>query len=430
MSEVLGKISFSDVPDVNGVNVLLNAGNTPSILADILANRPAAGTVGRLFIDTTNNTMSRDTGSSWINIGGSASLPLNSVQFNNSGSFGGSSSFTWNTTTNSLQINNGTNGRQLALGALTDPATAFLYTEVPVVDINIEASRTYFNRGTAAQSSWIINAYNGVTPYIRLIDGDDDPPYIQFDTVGTGSFSLPQFRNQFGAKGGEGTATNGFSWKTNDTEIASLDSGSFIPPRGTTAQRPSSPTAGAIRHNTDASLNEVFQAPAWVQHTGTIAKSVTTSTITATAGGTVFSGTILGGTLGTNKIVRIKAAGTMTLSNRSWNPTFIYGGTTMWSDTAASVSGTAGWCIELILAPNNGSATAQNLMGTLHVGGVGATNTGNTGDASTDEILSVAIIHGTAAVNSALNQTFSFTTGTFSGTITNFQMYYYTMELL
>lgn len=69
MSEVLGKIQFLDTPEVNNVPVLLNAGNTPSVSADILANRPAPGVAGRLFVDTTNNLLQRDTGSAWVNIG-------------------------------------------------------------------------------------------------------------------------------------------------------------------------------------------------------------------------------------------------------------------------------------------------------------------------------------------------------------------------
>lgn len=69
MSEVLGKIQFLDTPEVNNVPVLLNAGNTPSVSADILANRPAPGVPGRLFVDTTNNVLQRDTGSAWVNIG-------------------------------------------------------------------------------------------------------------------------------------------------------------------------------------------------------------------------------------------------------------------------------------------------------------------------------------------------------------------------
>lgn len=65
MAEVLGKISFLETPDVNGLNVLLNGGGVTSFTADITANFPTAGTVGRIFLDTTVNRFYRDNGTSW-----------------------------------------------------------------------------------------------------------------------------------------------------------------------------------------------------------------------------------------------------------------------------------------------------------------------------------------------------------------------------
>lgn len=71
-TEVLGNLSFLETPTVNGASVLLNAGGVPSILSDITANRPLAGTAGRLFVDTTTNLLQRDTGSAWVNVGSSS----------------------------------------------------------------------------------------------------------------------------------------------------------------------------------------------------------------------------------------------------------------------------------------------------------------------------------------------------------------------
>lgn len=78
MTEVLGKISFLETPDVNGTNVLLNAGGVPEILSGITAARPAAGTgeIGRLFLDTTTNTFYRDNGASWDALGGGGSSSI------------------------------------------------------------------------------------------------------------------------------------------------------------------------------------------------------------------------------------------------------------------------------------------------------------------------------------------------------------------
>jgi len=49
---------------------VLNQFGSPSLNSNTLVNRPAFGQVGRLFVDTTNNVIYRDTGTSWALIGG------------------------------------------------------------------------------------------------------------------------------------------------------------------------------------------------------------------------------------------------------------------------------------------------------------------------------------------------------------------------
>lgn len=55
-------------PTIGGLGGIVNGGSTPSILADTFANRPAFGTAGRLFIDTTNAVVYRDTGAAWVQL--------------------------------------------------------------------------------------------------------------------------------------------------------------------------------------------------------------------------------------------------------------------------------------------------------------------------------------------------------------------------
>jgi hypothetical protein len=43
--------------------------------------------------------------------------------------------------------------------------------------------RTYFDRGSPGINGWITYDYDGNTPNLRLIDEDDDPPYIAFRTM-------------------------------------------------------------------------------------------------------------------------------------------------------------------------------------------------------------------------------------------------------
>jgi hypothetical protein len=85
-TEVLGNLSFLDTPTVNGLGVMLNAGGTPSILSDTTANRPAAGTVGRLFVDTTTKVMYRDNGATWDSVGSAGTYTGTANQIGISGS--------------------------------------------------------------------------------------------------------------------------------------------------------------------------------------------------------------------------------------------------------------------------------------------------------------------------------------------------------
>jgi hypothetical protein len=84
-NEVLGSSTFLVTPTVNGTDVLLNAGGVPAILSDITANRPAAGSTGRLFLDTTLNAFYRDNGATWDAIVAAASVSGTTNQINVAG---------------------------------------------------------------------------------------------------------------------------------------------------------------------------------------------------------------------------------------------------------------------------------------------------------------------------------------------------------
>lgn len=66
ITTVLGSYSFTDTPDVNGSNVMIDAGGVPSIQSGTLALIPAAGNVGALYITTDTNVIYRDTGTTWV----------------------------------------------------------------------------------------------------------------------------------------------------------------------------------------------------------------------------------------------------------------------------------------------------------------------------------------------------------------------------
>jgi hypothetical protein len=69
------KHAMPAAPTASSVGAVANANGTPSIYQDIFANRPAFGTVGRLFVDTTNQLMYYDTGAAWVQIYGFAGTP-------------------------------------------------------------------------------------------------------------------------------------------------------------------------------------------------------------------------------------------------------------------------------------------------------------------------------------------------------------------
>jgi hypothetical protein len=88
MTQVLGKYSFSDIPDVNGNPVMLNDGSTPSMISGTIASRPAFGIVGRLYVSTDDLKIYRDTGSSWVEISPSVSRLVNLYTGETSGTTG------------------------------------------------------------------------------------------------------------------------------------------------------------------------------------------------------------------------------------------------------------------------------------------------------------------------------------------------------
>ena len=51
---------------------------------------------------------------------------------------------------------------------------------------------------------------------------------------------------------------------TSGIVTAAANTGGFIPPSGTTAQRPSSPVAGTTRYNTSLNQYEVYSGVTWI----------------------------------------------------------------------------------------------------------------------------------------------------------------------
>lgn len=354
------------------------------------------------------------------------------VQYNDGGVFGGDAAFTFVEGANPYVAITGTTAQNnLRVGGATQVSTATAYIETNTS--GNDGLRCYFNSGSAATSAYINYSYDGASPYIRIVDGDDDPAYILFNTIGSGSLAAPQFVNRFGGRGPVAGATTGFAWQVNGSEIATLDSQWLELPDGTTAQRPTG-VNGMIRYNTSFLREEAFEPGGWVRRIGIIDKTTTNAVITTAGPNNTYSFTVPGGTLGTDGILRLTLAGLWANASgvgRTVTVAISYGGTTMWSDTSATLATGAdlGWNMVFYLCANN-ATNSQTLNGMIMLGSTGAVGTGVAGDLSSDEITGNAqIVGNNAAADSTADQTLAVSV-TFSGGTITWTKYFHILEKL
>jgi hypothetical protein len=105
-----------------------------------------------------------------------------------------------------------------------------------------------------------------------LVDEDDDPPYVSFQTIGTGDFANPQYESSFGARGSTANRTTGFAWylgnsSNGGTEIMALDSNFVRIPTGSTATQPSA-TNGMMRYDTTTNKLRAVENGSWTNVIG------------------------------------------------------------------------------------------------------------------------------------------------------------------
>lgn len=215
MANVKGKNNFSVMPQLNDVDIIPPAGTTGQVLA-----KATAGNYDLEWVD--NGT---------TNSGGTPASPNNAFQYNNDGVFGATADFLINETDRQLVIRGAAENNMVNIGGDTLVASgdskAALYVEIDSSGSDIDGMVTYFNRTSSAPNigGIIKYAYDGARPYIAIVDEDDDPPFITFDTVGTGTLAAPEYVNSFGSAGPIAGISDGFSWKQNGVEVAQLVSG-------------------------------------------------------------------------------------------------------------------------------------------------------------------------------------------------------------
>jgi hypothetical protein len=94
---------------------ILNQKDTPAFYADTLANRPAAGFTGRVFISTDTLDLYRDTGTTWVLLSPSSTGTITGsgaagqvTYFSAASSITGSNNLFWDTANNRLGVNTNT----------------------------------------------------------------------------------------------------------------------------------------------------------------------------------------------------------------------------------------------------------------------------------------------------------------------------------
>lgn len=264
--------------------------------------------------------------------GSSSAFTQNSVIFAGVGGVlsENNTAFNYINSTPRLNIVGSAGTNQLRIGdQATDPDpgmdTCAVYMEQTTTGTP-DGMRTYFRGATASSSGYITYSYDGNTPYIRLLDIDDDPSYVTFQTAriglsNPGTFAAPSFVNSFGSRGGTATGTRGFSWRTNGgtsgivdyqslTEIMLLDDTCLRIPSRSTANRPAgvapapAATNGMIGYNSTLQAFEAYENGAWTLTSGLMAGNTiystgtaSQSTTTITGVGTTFTQAMVGGVM-------------------------------------------------------------------------------------------------------------------------------------
>lgn len=147
-------------------NDVTNYGGVPSAGAGLLANRPAAGVVGRLFIGTDTNILYRDTGSTWATIGGAGGITGSGAAgqatfWTGASAISGDNAFFWDNTNKRLGINTTTPGVRLDIHG----------TGVIAQFNGTTTNNAYLDFQNAGTSRWRVgNSYNTAANDCQIID--------------------------------------------------------------------------------------------------------------------------------------------------------------------------------------------------------------------------------------------------------------------
>jgi hypothetical protein len=114
---------------------MLNQRQTPAFYADVLANRPAAGFVGRIFVSTNTYAFYRDNGTSWDLIGGPGTGTVTGTgaagqvtYWNGASTITGTNNLFYDTANSRLGVNTNTPGNAFDVHSSVSPIAGFNQT--------------------------------------------------------------------------------------------------------------------------------------------------------------------------------------------------------------------------------------------------------------------------------------------------------------
>lgn len=140
-------------------NYVSNQKGSPALYSDILANRPAFGFVGRLFVSTDTLEIYRDTGASWALISGGGGGGVNI--YNSDGTLTGARTVTM--AGNNLVFEGGAGTNRIRMSADAGQARIFSFASANVARwaFRVDGAET----GSNAGGDWALRAYNDAGTY-------------------------------------------------------------------------------------------------------------------------------------------------------------------------------------------------------------------------------------------------------------------------
>jgi hypothetical protein len=140
-------------------NYVTNQKGSPALYSDVLANRPAAGYIGRLFISTDTFEIYRDNGTTWDLIsGGGGGVNI----YNSDGSLTGARTMTM--ANNNLTFDGGSNPARLIMSASNNITRSFAFATSGATRwaFTVDDNET----GTNTGGNWYLRAYTDAGAFL------------------------------------------------------------------------------------------------------------------------------------------------------------------------------------------------------------------------------------------------------------------------